>query len=528
MAHGSKSWGAIFALLIPLTGSWLAAQPPAAPPASPPPATPGAAAPVPGAPPAAPKPEAKPPEERTSRTQHSIELGGRELAYTATAGTLIIKAEDGTPKASFFYVAYTKDGVKDPGTRPVTFSFNGGPGSAALWVHIGAFGPRVVARDEEGMGLPLPGHLVDNENTLLDISDLVFLDPVSTGFSRAAPGQDPKQFHGVREDVESVGEMIRLWIARNQRWASPKFLAGESYGTTRAAGLADFLEQRYGMALNGVVLISSILNWQDQDMHPGNDLPYVIHLPTYAATAWFHKKLPAEYAGDQAKLLREVEDFARNEYASALMQGDLLPPERQKAVAEKVARYTGLSVDYVLRSNLRIDIYRFLKELLRGERKTVGRLDSRFTGSDLDAAGEQEEYDPSSESVDAPYTMLMQDYLRRDLGFQEDMIYERLNGKVFPWSWKGFENQYVNVAEPLRQAMVRNRALRVFMAAGVYDFATPYFDAFYTVDHLGLPADLRGHIEIERYQAGHMMYIRKADHRKLKSDLAAFYAEALR
>ena len=474
------------------------------------------------------KPESKAPVDRSSVTRHSLNLGGQALAYTATAGSLVIKAEDGTPRASIFYVAYTKDGVKEPAGRPVTFSFNGGPGAAALWVHLGAFGPKVVARDDEGMGSPPPGRLVDNESSILDLTDLVFLDPVSTGFSRPAPGQDAKQFHGVDEDIASVAEFIRLWTTRNQRWASPKFVAGESYGTTRAAGLAEHLESRYGMALNGVVLLSSVLNWQNQEFHVGNDMPFLIHVPTYAATAWYHKRVPQEYAGDLQRFLREVEGFARGEYADALMQGDRLPAERRRAVAAKLARYTGLSVDYVERSNLRIEIFRFLKELLRAEGKTVGRLDSRFTGSDLDQVGEEPEFDPSSASVDASYTGLMQDYLRRELGFEEDRVYERLSRAVWPWGWKGYENQYVNMAEPLRQAMTRNRDLRVFIASGVYDFATPYFDAFYTVDHLGLPPELRGHVKVELYEAGHMMYIRKADHRKLKKDLAAFYAEATR
>jgi carboxypeptidase C (cathepsin A) len=419
-------------------------------------------------------------------------------------------------------VAYTKDGVKDPAERPVTYSFNGGPGAAAVWVHFGAFGPKRVERDAEGMALPPPGRLVDNDLSLLDLTDLVFLDPVSTGYSRPAPGEDRKQFHGVDEDVASVGEVIRLWTTRNRRWASPKFLAGESYGTTRAAGLALYLDQRFGMTINGVILISSVLNWQNQEFNVGNDMPFILHLPSYTATAWYHKKLPADLAGDLKKAVAESEGFARNEYASALMQGDRLSPERARAVAEKVARLTGLSVDYVLRSNLRIELFRYLKELLRAEGKTVGRLDSRFTGYDLDSAGENPEFDPSMAATDASYASLANDYYRRVLGFESDLVYERLNRLVRPWSFADYANRYLNMAENLRGAMTRNPHLKVLVQSGYYDFATPYFDSVYTLDHLGLPQALRGNVRFELYQAGHMMYIRRADHEKFRKDVADF------
>jgi carboxypeptidase C (cathepsin A) len=470
----------------------------------------------------------KPPEEKISTTRHTITLDGQKIPYTATAGNLVLKDDEGKPKASVFFVAYTRDGVKEPGERPVTFSFNGGPGAASLWVHLGAFGPKRVERTEEGMGLPPPGRLIDNEYSILDLTDLVFIDPVSTGFSRPAPGEDPKQFHGVRQDIEWVAEFIRLWVTRNERWASPKLVAGESYGTTRAAGLAQHLNDRYGMMLNGVVLISSVLNWQNQEFNVGNDMAYILILPTYAATAWYHKKLPPELSGDLRKTLDEVESFALGDYASALMQGDRLPAERRREIAARLARYTGLSQDYVERTNLRVEIFRFTKELLRDQGKTVGRLDSRFTGSDLDTAGEFPEFDPSSASLDGPYAAAINDYLRRELGVKEDLIYERLSRKVWPWSWEGFENRYVNVAEPLRQAMNKNPDLKVLFTCGYYDLATPYFDSVYTADHLGLPESLRGNVRITYYESGHMMYIREADHARLKKDIAAFLKEAVR
>jgi carboxypeptidase C (cathepsin A) len=502
-------------LFSPLWAAPLAAQPPAA--------APEAKAEAKGE-----EKDKKPaPEEKSSRTQHSITLDGQKIPYTATAGTILLKDEDGTAKASVFYIAYTRDGVKDPAARPVTFSFNGGPGAASLWVHMGAFGPKRVERDDEGMATKPPGRLVDNDLSLLDVTDLVFIDPVDTGYSRTVPGQDAKQFHGVRQDVESVGEFIRLWTTRNERWASAKFIAGESYGTTRAAGLADFLAERYGMQLNGLVLVSSVLNWQNQEFNVGNDIAPIIHLPTYAATAWYHKKLPAELQGNLQTTLKEVEEFARTDYALALLQGDRLPDARRREIAAKVARYTGLSPEYVERSNLRIDIYRFLKELLRDQGKTVGRLDSRFTGRDLDSAGEAFEYDPSSVSLDGPYVAALNDYIRRELKFKEDLAYERLSRRVYPWSFEGYENRYLNMAEDLRRAMVRNPDLKVLITSGYYDLATPYYDAYFTVDHLGLPPELRGNVSITTYEAGHMMYIRKADHRKLKQDIVEFLREAM-
>ncbi|HWM93728.1 MAG TPA: peptidase S10 [Thermoanaerobaculia bacterium] len=469
----------------------------------------------------------KMPEEKISTTRHTITLDGQRIPYTATAGNLVLKDDEGKPKASVFSIAYTRDGIKDPAQRPVTFAFNGGPGSASVLVHLGAFGPRRVERTKEGMGLPPPGRLVDNDHSILDLTDLVFIDPVSTGYSRPAPGEDRKQFHGVRQDIEWVAEFIRLWITRNERWASPKFIAGESYGTTRSAGLAQHLNDRYGMALNGIVLISSVLNFQNHQFDVGNDMAYVLHLPTYAATAWYHKKLPPELSGDLRKTLDEVEAFALGEYASALMQGDRLGPERRREIAARVARYTGLSQDYVERTNLRVEIFRFIKELLRDQRKTVGRLDSRFTGSDLDAAGEYSEFDPSAASLDGPYTTAINDYLRRELGVKEDRVYER-RGRVWPWSFEGYENRYVNLAENLRQAMTRNPDLKVLFTAGYYDLATPYFDSVYTADHLGLPESLRGNVSIRYYEAGHMMYIREADHAKFKKDIADFLREAVR
>jgi carboxypeptidase C (cathepsin A) len=475
-----------------------------------------------------PKEEKKPaPEEKTVQTKHTVRIGGQEVKYTATAGTLLLKLEDGTPKASVFYVAYTKDDVSDLSQRPVTFTFNGGPGSASIWLHLGAFGPRRVQMGDAGALLPPPYKLVDNESSLLDITDLVFIDPVSTGYSRAVPGEAPKQFHGVQEDVQSVADFIRLYATRNRRWSSPKFLAGESYGTTRAAGLSGYLQQRYGMYLNGIILISSILNFQTAEFDAGNDLPYQLYLPSYTAIAWYHKKLPADLQGDLQKAVDESRKFALGEYSEALLAGDALPPARRSEIAQKLSRLTGLSAEFIDRNHLRVELSRFDKELLRSEGRTVGRLDGRFAGIDADSGGSGPEYDPSLSAIAGPYTSAFHDYVRGDLKFESDLFYEFLTGRVRPWSYEPYENRYVNVAETLRGAMTQNQFLRVFVGKGYYDCATPFFAAEYTFDHLGLDPSLRSHITGAYYEAGHMMYVHLPSLAKLKQDIAAFMKSSI-
>ena len=477
-----------------------------------------------------PKEEKKPPapEEKIVQTKHSLKIGGQEIKYTATAGTILLKLEDGTPKASIFYVAYTKDDVTDPSHRPLTFSFNGGPGSSSVWLHLGLFGPRRVQMGDAGSLLPPPYKLVDNDVSLLDISDLVFIDPVSTGYSRAVPGEAPQQFHGITPDVESVADFIRLYATRSKRWSSPKFLAGESYGTTRAAGLSGYLQQRYGMYLNGIVLISSILNFETAEFDAGNDLPYILYLPTYTAIAWYHKKLPPDLQGGGVeKAIKESRKFAVEEYADALMTGDALPSARRGEIIQKVARLTGLSPDYIDRTNLRIEIQRFTKELLRSERRTIGRIDARFTGIDRDAAGERPEFDPSIAAIIGPYSGMLNDYARNDLKIDSDLPYEVLTGRVRPWNYAPYENRYVNVAETLRGAMTQNPFLHVFVAKGYYDLATPFFAADYTFDHLSLDPTLRGHLSGAYYEAGHMMYVHPPSLAKLKADIAQFIRSSI-
>jgi carboxypeptidase C (cathepsin A) len=464
-------------------------------------------------------------KESVVRTQHTITLGGEKIEYEATAGTLPLKSEDDKLKANVFYVAYTRKG--GGATRPITFAFNGGPGSSSVWLHMGLLGPRRVDLGKGGPALAPPYQLVTNDASPLDLTDLVFVDPVTTGYSRATTGEEAKQFHGVTQDVQSVGEFIRLYVTRNRRWDSPKFLVGESYGTTRAAGLAEHLQDHLGMNLNGIVLVSSVLNFQTIRFDEGNDLPYSLFLPSYTATAWYHKKLAPDLLADRHKVLAEAEKFASTDYLLALQKGSALTDQERHETARKLAHLTGLSEEYVLRSNLRIDAHRFRKELLRGSRQTVGRYDSRFTGADLDAAGEGPEYDPSYAAVQGPYTALVQEYLSKDLNYERDMPYRILTARVQPWDFGNAKNRYLNVAPALRRAMTQNPALRVLVASGYYDLATPYFATEYTFQHLGMESGLLDRVTQTYFDAGHMMYIDHASLERLKKDLHGFLSKSL-
>ena len=481
-------------------------------------------------------------EDNLSITHHSVTINGREFRYTATTGTMILKEEidesgnenDGQeiekPKAAIFFTAYTLDansGGEHRKTRPLTFSFNGGPGSSSVWLHMGLLGPRRVKMSDEGEMLPPPFELVDNEFSLLDLTDLVFIDPVTTGYSRTIPGESPKQYHDFTKDIQSVGDFVRLYTSRYQRWVSPKFLIGESYGTTRAAGLAGYLQERHGMYLNGIMLISSILNFQTARFVPGNDMPYILFLPTYAATAWYHGRLDAELQKNLRDTLDEVEAFALGEYTTALMKGDALPGGEKEKIVQKLARYTGLTPEYIEQTNMRVEIMRFTKGLQRDERRTTGRLDTRFKGIDRDAAGEGWEFDPSLTAITGPYTATLNDYVRSELEFESDLPYEILTSRVQPWSYDQHQNQYVNVAENLRKAMSINRYLKVFVGNGYYDLATPYFATLYTFDHMDLDESLRDNISMGFYEAGHMMYIHLPSLEKLRGDLAEFVSSAL-
>jgi carboxypeptidase C (cathepsin A) len=476
--------------------------------------------------------EEKPkPKDNLVETKHSIKIGNKEIKYTVTTGTMVMKeetpdrdkdAEGEKARAQIFFIAYTKDGARDRSKRPLTFSFNGGPGSASVWLHMGVLGPRRVVLEFDGSLPKPPFQLTDNEYSLLDETDLVFIDPVSTGFSRPVEGEKPMVWHGFKKDIESVGDFIRLYTTRYNRWLSPKFIVGESYGTTRAAGLSEYLYSQYGMALNGIMLVSSILDFGTADFTPGNDLPYILFVPAYAATAWYHDAIKGKHQTLQ-EFLTEAKQFALGEYASALLKGDALTAEERARIVEKLSHFTGISTSFIERANLRILDQHFFKELLRGRGLTVGRLDSRFTGRDKLGVSEFAEYDPLMTQVTPPYTAAFNDYVRTELNFESDLQYV-ISGWRFvnPWSYAEFENQHVYVSESLRKAMTLNPHLKVFVANGYFDLGTPYSATEYTFNHLGLHESLRGNISMGYYEAGHMMYIHIPSLAKLKNDLAQF------
>jgi len=479
------------------------------------------------------KDEKPAPKDNLVESKHSVTIGGKEIKYTALAGTIVMKEElpdrekeyEGEKaRAQFFFIAYTRDDVEDRAKRPITFAFNGGPGSSSVWLHMGALGPRRVVLKEDGQMPPPPFRLTDNEYSLLDVTDLVFIDPISTGYSRPVEGQKPREWHGFKKDISSVGDFIRLYTTRYNRWLSPKFLAGESYGTTRASGLADYLQERHGMYLNGVMLVSAALDFTVLDFYVNNEVPYVMFLPGYAATAWYHGKLRTRKP--LQSLLKEVEEFAAGEYASALLQGDQLPKRVRAQMVQKLARYTGLSPEFIERSNLRVNDQHFFKELLRDRGQTVGRLDSRLLGRDRLGVTEKPEYDPLMATTAGPYTATFYDYVRSDLKFEADIPYEIITDYVWPWSYTEFENQFVNVGERLRSAMAHNPYLKVIVANGYFDLGTPYFASEYVVNHLGLDEGIRKNLSMAYYEAGHMMYIHLPSLAKLKDDLAAFIESA--
>lgn len=472
--------------------------------------------------------EKGPAEEPPVVTQHQVTIGGKVLKYAVTSGLMPLKNEAGETEASIFYMAYIADRPGGPEKRPLMFSFNGGPGSSSVWLHLGAIGPKRVKMREDGAMPSPPYQLVDNEHTWLDQTDVVFIDPVGTGYSRPAKPELGKKFWGLQGDIESVGEFIRLYLTRYERWGSPLFLVGESYGTTRAAGLAGHLVEGSGIAFNGIVLVSSILNFQTARFAKGNDLPYELFLPTYTATAWYHKKLPPDLQQKELRtVLREVERWAATEYPLALAKGDRLTPEERAALVDRLARYTGLDRGYVDLADLRIEIRHFCKELLRGERRSVGRLDSRFKGIEDTLVDDSPDFDPSMAAIRPPYTAMFNDYVRRSLGYKSDLHYYILGGGIGRWDWGSAGAGYPDTSESLRSAFSKNPAMRLFVARGYYDLATPYFATEYTLAHMGLEASQRARVTTAEYEAGHMMYIHAGELAKLKRDVAAFIQEAL-
>jgi carboxypeptidase C (cathepsin A) len=482
-----------------------------------------------------PKPSPADTKEQSSVTQHQITLHGTAIHYTATAGNLVIRDEHNKPYGSVFYVAYTKDDAA-LATRPVSFLYNGGPGSSTIWLHMGAFGPvRVVTASPEATP-PAPFQIVTNEDSLLDTTDLVFIDAVGTGFSKPIGAATEKDFAGVDEDVRAFNRFIVRYITVNKRWNSPKFLIGESYGTTRSAALVNSL-QRSGVECNGVVLISSILNYNQHA--PGLDNDFINTLPSYAAIAWFHDKLTPKPA-DLKAFLEQVREYARGPYAEALAKGQNLDAAEEDAVANKLSQMTGLSVAYLKEANLRVSPVRFRKELLRDERLTLGRYDARFEGMDIDAAGEEPGYDPSDTGITGAFVAAFHTYLANDLKYTSDDPYNVMGKDIIRhWDWKhnptGEEGeghfwdhqQMPDVAIDLGTAMRQNPHLKVYSANGYFDLATPFFATEFDLSHMELGPGLRNDLVFGYYPSGHMIYLNVDALKQLKGDLVQFYEGAV-
>jgi len=451
---------------------------------------------------------------------NTVTIAGQRVTYVAETGMLPILKPDGTSRASVFYVAYTRQGEKDLAARPVTFCFNGGPGSSSVWLHLGALGPRRVKMNPDGTLPPPPFGLVDNAYSILDSSDLVFIDPVATGFSRPAKDEKSDQFFGDTADLDSVGEFIRLWTTRHERWLSPKYLCGESYGVFRAAGLADHLRSRYGMYLNGLILVSGVLDFATIIDNPGNDLPYPLYLPAYTAAAHFHKKLPPDLQSDLPKALAEARAFAKGEYATALQQGDALSAEEHKKIVAELARLTGLNPQVIEDNHLRIDEGVFRKQLLHDQGLILGAYDARITGRDDDPASQYPDFDPSSAATTGPFSAAINSYVRGELKFKDDLPYEVLAG-VQPWNY-GVRNSYANTEDKLASTMNQNPYMRILVLGGRCDLVCPIDTVHYALDHMPLDAAYRTNITYAEFDAGHMMYVNLPDLKKMHGVLEDF------
>jgi len=478
------------------------------------------------------KVETPTPKEEASVTDHTIRIGGQSIPYKATASTTLLKDEKGEPTALIYSTAYTRSDVKDLTERPVAFLYNGGPGSASVWLHMGAFGPRRVVTDNAAATPPAPYKLVDNESSLLDKADLVFIDPVGTGFSHAVGKAQDKDFWGVDADVKSLAQFISIYLSRNNRWNSPKFLVGESYGTFRSVALGEYLRSTEGISVNGIVLISTVLDMGTLSFSPGNDAPYIFYLPTYAAVAWYYKVLK-DRPDDLNPFLTEARQFASTQYAAALMKGSNLSTTERAEIAGRLAHFTGLSEEYLIKADLRVALPQFQAELQRNRGLTLGRYDARYAGPTYDLLTEYAEFDPSFAGVLGAFTAAFNSYVRSDLKFGDDKPY-----KVLPtepsqgWDWKhrpgpvSFAPGAPNVEADLIREMMENPHLQVQVENGFFDMATPFFATEYTMDHLLLPPEARSRIHLQYYSAGHMMYLHQDDLVKLKAQIGGFIDSA--
>jgi carboxypeptidase C (cathepsin A) len=461
------------------------------------------------------------PREKLAVTHHSLLINDRAFDYTATTGRLPVVDKSGKHEADIFFIAYTKEQVQDFALRPITFAFNGGPGASSVWLNFGAFGPKRVVLPEEQQPSGPPYQLVDNTDCLLDLTDLVFIDPVGTGFSRPAAGIEAKAFYGIDKDVSSIGEFIRAYVTRFERWESPKFLAGESYGGFRAVLLTGHLHGHYGMDCNGLILLSPALGFQNFVFAPGNFLPYTLFLPAYTAAAFYHKKLPPPLLSDLKQTLGQVEIWTMKEYLLALSRGDSLTAQERKGVVDKLAAYTGLSEDYIQRQKLGITNRQFSRELLRSRGLVVGILDSRLTAAAESVKSFFDE--PDMVLTIGPYMGALNSHLRRDLKYESNLPYRFFSSEAnSSWDFGSAEKGYPSVTDSLAALITKFDYFKVFIARGYYDLDIGYFATVYDINHLGLPSALRANITLRFYDAGHQIYVHLASLKRLKRDVAEF------
>ncbi len=462
-------------------------------------------------------------KEIKSVTKHSVTINGRLINYTATAGALIQKNDKDEPIALIGYVSYTKDGETDATKRPITFAYNGGPGTSSYWLHMGVLGPKRVVVNDPETNPPPPYKMEDNNNSILDVTDLVMIDPVGTGLSHAIGKAANKDFWGVDQDIKSVSGFIKKYVTENDRWNSPKYLLGESYGTMRSAGVVNYLQENMGMVVNGVILVSSILDYQLEY----EDISYVVYMPTYAATAWYHNKVADKSMGFAA-FLKDARAFASGDYAAALMKGDALSGAEKENVLNKLSLFTGLNKEYLLKANLRVNEAQFTQELLRDEHLTVGRIDSRYKSVSEDLLSEYAATDPQSDAISPAFTAVFMNYYYGELKMDKSYTYKpnAYNTEGFDWDWhhnkSGGGNVMPNTAIDLAQAMNHNPALKVLVLNGYFDLATPFFATEYTFDHMGLEKNIKQNVTLKYYEAGHMMYINPVQGVQFKKDVADF------
>lgn len=471
--------------------------------------------------------EEKFPGDERAETYHVVKIDGVPLRYKATAGYIKMKDEKMKLKTRMFYIAYEKADVKDKSTRPLTFAFNGGPGAASAWVHFGAMGPKRVKTNEMGHVLPPPYRFEDNEQTWLQFTDLVFIDPVGTGFSYYDKEEDPKQFYGVEEDFKWGGDFMRQYVTENKRWLSPKYMAGESYGTFRSVGLAHYLQNQHALDFNGLIMISSALNYLTFAFSPGNDMPYILSLPSFTAAAFYHNKLAPELQKDLVKTLKKAEDWTYNEYAVALLKGARLTEKERQKIIKQYAKFTALPEKFIDDSDLRVTSNGFRKTLFHDDHMVVGLYDSRLLASDIDPAGDTVKTDPSMFNIYGSCIAALNHFLSTELKYENELPYRPLSrdvGKSWNWS-SGIPGGmgYVNVIDKLSEIMSYNEYLKVFMASGYYDLCTPYFTNQYTWEHMGLHERIKENFVFECYEAGHMMYVHKHSRVKLRDDIKRFF-----